>query len=212
MNGMKRILLLILALTMLLTATATSADDKESITGEKKEAMQANTESIIIKTDSGEIKISPENIIKKTIEDFSVGKTEEPVQLEPIIPRRLSPEKDQPITRAESKLSEQVKLDKEAGKSSIPIVVILQYDVDDIEEKFEKEFASLFGDSLKYEKLNIRKYKLNVNVEQLELLEGMDEVRLITIYTDAKIRAATVNKSSGDVTIKLNAGSKKSAP
>ena len=162
MKGMKRILLLILALTMLLTATATSAVDKESIAGKKEEAMQANTEteSIIIKTDSGDIKISPENIIKKTAEDFSVGNTEKPVQLEPITPRRLSPEKGQPITRAESKLSGQVKLDKEAGKSSIPIVVILQYDVDDIEEKFEKEFASLFGDSLKYEKLNIRKYKL----------------------------------------------------
>ncbi len=190
MNGMKRILLLILALIMLLTTTATSADDKESIAGENEEAMQANTEteSIIIKTDSGDIKNSPENIIKKTAEDFSVGKTEKPVQLELITPRRFSPKKGQPITRAESKLSGQVKLDKEAGKSSIPVIVVLRYDVDDVEEKFENKFASLFGDSLKYEKLNIRKYELNVNVEQLELLEGMDEVWFITAPSGAVIR------------------------
>lgn len=185
---MKRILLLILALTMLMTTTATSADDKESIAGENEEAMQANTEteSIIRKTDSGAIKISPDNIIKKTAEDFSVGKTEKPVQLELITPRRFSPKKGQPITSGEiCKLKGQVKLDKEAGKSSIPVIVVLRYDIDDVKEKFENKFESLFGDSLKYEKLHDGDYELDVNVGQLELLEGMDEVWFITAPSDA---------------------------
>lgn len=157
------------------------------------------------------MKIDPKNFIIKTAEDVTFEKAEKIVEFESFSLRGLSSEKSLLKTSAErGKLRGQIKLYKEAGKYSkdsiIPVRVVLNFDAD-VEEKFEKEFERLFGNTLKYEKTKQKYYDVHVTIEQLDILVGLDEVLFITVPSDEDVVVKDDFEPSSDFTIQMNAAS-----
>lgn len=138
--------------------------------------------------DSEQIQIDPSKINKKTIKE-SLDVKSNTVQLQPIQPRGLGPNKQALELINESKIMFDVQEEEEKSKLEghgglIPVRVVVKDD--DSEEnigvneaKFEKQLTLKFEEELKYERVSYRTYDMSVTRDQLSVLESLDVVKHI---------------------------------
>lgn len=175
---MKKTLMLILALTMFLTPTATYASGNESIT-----------------IDS----------VKKEIKNMNDnGKT---ISLDGISPRGLNTNKKE-LSKAQNKvkLRGEIKRNAKSYKENekIKVRVFKNYTVTN--EEFENALKTL-NNSLQYTKKTPHEYDLEVTPEQLDKLVSMDEVMIISSPEEAAKDFMTGYISDDGDSMNLNASS-----
>lgn len=167
--------------------------------------------------DLEQIQINPSMINKKIIKESLDMKSNE-IQLQPIQPRGLGPNKQALELKIESKIVFDVQ--EEEGKSKlgsysglIPVRVVVKDDDSEAsigvnEAKFEKQLDDMFEEELKYERVSYRQYDMVVTKEQLGFLESMSEVKSIYKQPENEDEFYIAELSdAGNITPYMNASS-----
>ncbi|GIO35780.1 hypothetical protein J41TS12_06410 [Paenibacillus antibioticophila] len=133
--------------------------------------------------DAEQLQMDPSMMNKKTIKESLNVKTNTN-QLQPIQPRGLGPNDQTLELKVESKIVFDVQEEEEKSKKNgmsgiIPVQISLDFDIEDAEDKFEKEIDATFGDSLEYKRVGYRTYDTWVTKEQLDYLESVSTIKFI---------------------------------